>query len=132
MTGVLRDAAPRSLSFAGPRLAQFEGMGYALRRIRREPGFAVFAVAMMDRAVSPRRFIRVILGAFAGTVQLLAALGIHAVLSYSVSQRIREIGIRMALGELSASVRRRVVARTLMLAGLGVVLGAAVSLGAYW
>lgn len=86
--------------------------------------------AVVDRAVSPRRFILVILGGFAGTALLLAALGIYAVLSYSVSQRIREIGIRMALGESSASVRRRVVVRTLVLAGAGVVIGAVVSLGA--
>jgi putative ABC transport system permease protein len=86
--------------------------------------------AIVDRAVSPRRFILQILGGFAGTALLLAALGIYAVLSYSVSQRIREIGIRMALGESAASVRRRVVSRTLLLAGAGVVIGAAVSLGA--
>ena len=55
---------------------------------------------------------------------------IYAVLSYSVSQRIREIGIRMALGESASSVRRRVVGRTLLLAGIGVVIGAAVSVGA--
>ena len=86
--------------------------------------------SVVDRAVSPRRFILLILGAFAGTALLLAALGIYAVLSYSVSQRFREIGIRMALGESSASVRRRVVVRTLLLAGAGVVIGAVVSLGA--
>ena len=86
--------------------------------------------AVVDRSVSPRRFILLILGGFAGTALLLAALGIYAVLSYSVSQRIREIGIRMALGESAVSVRRRVVARTLLLAGTGVVIGAAVSLGA--
>ena len=86
--------------------------------------------AIVDRAVSPRRFILQILGGFAGAALLLAALGIYAVLSYSVSQRIREIGIRMALGESAASVRRRVVSRTLLLAGAGVVIGAAVSLGA--
>jgi len=86
--------------------------------------------AVVDRAVSPRRFILLILGAFAGTALLLAALGIYAVLSYSVSQRIREIGIRMALGESSASVRQRVVRRTVFLAGTGVVVGAVVSLGA--
>jgi putative ABC transport system permease protein len=86
--------------------------------------------AVVDRAVSPRRFILVILGGFAGTALLLAALGIYAVLSYSVSQRIREIGIRMALGESSASVRRRVVGRTLLLAGMGTATGALVSLAA--
>lgn len=85
--------------------------------------------AVVDRAVSPRRFILLILGAFAGTALLLAALGIYAVLSYSVSQRVREIGIRMALGESSASVRQRVVRRTVLLAGAGVVIGAVASLG---
>jgi ABC-type antimicrobial peptide transport system permease subunit len=86
--------------------------------------------AVVDRAVSPRRFILTVLGGFAGTALLLAALGIYAVLSYSVSQRIREIGIRMALGESASSVRRRVVGRTLVLAGVGVVIGASVSVGA--
>jgi predicted permease len=86
--------------------------------------------AVVDRSVSPRRFILMILGGFAGTALLLAALGIYAVLSYSVSQRVREIGIRMALGESATSVRRRVVGRTLLLTGIGVVVGAVVALGA--
>jgi len=86
--------------------------------------------SVVERAVSPRRFILTVLGAFAGTALLLAALGIYAVLSYSVSQRSREIGIRMVLGESAGSVRQRVVTRTLLLAGAGVVIGAVVSLGA--
>ena len=86
--------------------------------------------AVVDRAVSPRRFILMVLGGFAGAALLLAALGIYAVLSYSVSQRVREIGIRMALGESGASVRRRVVGRTMLLAASGVVIGALVSFGA--
>lgn len=83
--------------------------------------------SVVETAVSPRRFILVVLGGFAGTALLLAALGIYAVVSYSVSQRIPEIGIRMALGESAARVRRQVVARTLLLAGIGVTLGAALS-----
>jgi putative ABC transport system permease protein len=83
--------------------------------------------SVIDRAISPRRFVLLILGGFAATALLLAALGIYAVLSYTVSQRIPEIGIRMALGESSAQVRRRVVGRTLLLAGAGVTIGAAVS-----
>jgi len=85
--------------------------------------------AVVERAVSPRRFILMILGAFAGTALLLAALGIYAVLSYSVSQRVREIGIRMALGESAASVRRRVVGRTLLLGAAGVMIGGVASVG---
>jgi len=83
---------------------------------------------VVDRAVSPRRFILALLGAFAGTALVLAALGIYAVLSYTVSQRVPEIGIRMALGESATSVRRRVVGRTLGLAAAGVVIGVVLSL----
>jgi predicted permease len=83
--------------------------------------------SIVDRAVSPRRFILALLGAFAGTALLLAALGIYGVLSYSVSQRIPEIGIRMALGESANGVRMRVVSRTIILAGMGIVLGAVAS-----
>jgi predicted permease len=86
--------------------------------------------AVVDRAVSPRRFILTILGGFAGAALLLAALGIYAVLSYSVSQRVRELGIRMALGESGSSVRRRVVGRTMLLAASGVLIGAVASFAA--
>jgi ABC-type antimicrobial peptide transport system permease subunit len=69
----------------------------------------------------------VVLGGFAATALVLAALGIYAVLSYTVTRRIPEIGIRMALGESSARVRRRVVGRTMLLAGAGVTIGAVAS-----
>jgi predicted permease len=85
--------------------------------------------AVVEQATSPRRFVLAILGAFAGTALVLAALGLYAVLSYAVGQRVREIGIRMALGASAARVRRGVVRRTLLLAGAGVAVGAAVSLG---
>jgi predicted permease len=81
--------------------------------------------SMVDRAVSPRRFTLLLLGSFAGTALLLAALGIYGVLSYSVSQRIPEIGIRMALGETGGQVLGRVVSRTMTLAVVGVGIGAA-------
>jgi predicted permease len=86
--------------------------------------------AAVDQATSPRRFVLGVLGAFAATALLLAALGIYAVLSYAVGQRVREIGIRMALGESAARVRRGVVRRTVLLAAAGVAVGATVSLGA--
>jgi predicted permease len=79
--------------------------------------------SVVDQAVSPRRFTLILLGSFAGTALLLAALGIYSVLSYSVSRRIPEIGIRMALGESGGQVLGRVVARTMTLAGVGIVLG---------
>jgi predicted permease len=78
---------------------------------------------IVDRSVSPRRFLLVLLGAFGGTALLLAALGIYGVLSYSVTERIPEIGIRMALGESGSHVQRRVVGRTMALAGIGIAIG---------
>jgi len=81
------------------------------------------AAQIVDRAVSPRRFVLYLLGAFALSALLLASLGIYGVLSYSVSQRTQEIGIRMALGESTGQVRRRLVVRTLGLASIGIVLG---------
>jgi predicted permease len=79
----------------------------------------------VDRSVSPRRFTLLLLGSFAGTALLLAALGIYGVLSYSVNLRIPEIGIRMALGETGRQVLGRVVARTMALAAVGVATGVA-------
>ena len=77
----------------------------------------------VDRVVSPRRFLVMLLTGFAGFALLLASLGIYALISYSVSQRTKEIGIRMALGASASLVRRSVLARTLQLAFAGVVLG---------
>ncbi|UCC84040.1 MAG: ABC transporter permease, partial [Gemmatimonadota bacterium] len=84
--------------------------------------------SVVDRSISPRRFVLILVGAFAGTGLALAALGIYAGLSFWVSQRIPEIGIRMALGESAAHVMRRVVGRTMVLAVTGVAIGAAASI----
>src|ERR1700685_1817427 len=79
--------------------------------------------SMVDRAVSPRRFVVILLGGFAGFALVLASLGIYAVISYSVSQRTQEIGIRMALGASSTDLQGRILMQTLGLAGLGLALG---------
>jgi predicted permease len=85
--------------------------------------------SLVDRAVSPRRFVLQLLGVFAAAALLLASVGIYGVLSYTVSQRTREIGIRMALGESAARVQGSVVLKTLKLAGIGVAVG---WLGSLW
>ncbi len=80
---------------------------------------------LVDKAVSPRRFLVLLLAGFAAFGLILASLGIYAVISYSVSQRVQEIGIRMALGASATDVQRRIVLRTLGLAALGLALGMA-------
>ena len=80
---------------------------------------------LVDKAVSPRRFLVLLLAAFAGFALLLASLGIYAVISYSVSQRVQEIGIRMALGASATDLQRGIVLQTMGLAALGLVLGMA-------
>ncbi len=64
-----------------------------------------------------------LLASFAVFALLLASLGIYAVISYSVSQRQRELGIRMALGASAGELRRQILGETFRLAGLGLGLG---------
>jgi predicted permease len=82
---------------------------------------------MVDHAVSPRRFVVWLLGGFAGFALVLASLGIYAVISYSVSQRTQEIGIRMALGASAETLQRSILLQTLGLAGIGMVVGVVAS-----
>jgi predicted permease len=77
----------------------------------------------VDRAVSPRRFLVLLLAGFAGFALLLASLGVYGVISYSVNQRVQEIGIRMALGASAIDLQSRILLRTLGLAALGLALG---------
>jgi predicted permease len=84
--------------------------------------------AVVDRAVSPRRFFILLVAAFAGLGLLLAALGIYGVISYSVTQRTQEIGIRMALGATTGQVQLGVIGRTLRLTLIGIATGSIASL----
>jgi ABC-type antimicrobial peptide transport system permease subunit len=83
---------------------------------------------LVDKAVSPRRFVVMLLGGFALFALILASLGIYGVVSYSVGQRTQEIGIRMALGASAGGVQASIVRQTMILAGIGVALGATASL----
>jgi len=79
--------------------------------------------SFVDRATSPRRFVMVLVGIFAGFGLVLASLGIYGVIAYSVTQRTREIGIRMALGASAGAVQASVMMKTLRLAAVGIAAG---------
>ncbi|MEM1177825.1 MAG: ADOP family duplicated permease [Acidobacteriota bacterium] len=89
--------------------------------------------AVFERTTSPRRLTVQILTGFAGVAVLLAVLGIYGVLSCVVEERVREFGIRMALGETAQAVMGRVLSKSMLLvvAGLAVGLGGAF-LGSRW
>jgi predicted permease len=87
---------------------------------------------MTDRVVesiSPQRFNMFLLVAFAGLALLLASVGIYSVLAYTVRQRVREIGIRMAMGAQRADMLRLLIAGGMWPTLLGIAIGVAVALG---
>ncbi len=82
---------------------------------------------LVDKAVSPRRFVVLLLGGFALFALLLASLGIYGVVSYGVNQRTQEIGIRMALGASASRLQAKIIGQTLGLAAMGMLIGAVAS-----
>ena len=106
----------------------------SVKRFQRElraasGGLPVAHIRSMDQVVveSTARtdFNTTLLTIFAGVALLLAAIGIYGLMAYSVQQRTQEIGIRMALGATSASVRGMVVRQGMLLAGTGIAIGVA-------
>jgi putative ABC transport system permease protein len=100
----------------------------AIGEVRKfDPNLPVTHVMTLDNllsdSVSPRRFSTFLLGVFAGLALLLAAMGIYGVMSYVVSLRTNEIGIRMALGAQPGDIWRLVIGRGAQLALAGVALG---------
>jgi putative ABC transport system permease protein len=111
-----------------------ENLGAAIRRevSALDPQQPVGRIATMDQlleaSTSQERFRAFLLGSFATIALLLSGVGIFGVMAYAVSQRTREIGVRMALGARPLDMLALILAESMSLASLGVLLGLA---GAY-
>jgi predicted permease len=131
-----RQVGVRSMSFAlrtaGPPEAVLGPVRAAVHRV--DADLAIARVSSMEALISettgPRRFSMILLGLFAGLAALLAALGLYGVMAYTVTQRSKELGVRLALGAGASSVLRLVVGQGMRLALLGVGIGLVAAIAA--
>ncbi len=102
-------------------------------QLRQATGLPVSDIQSMSEIVSlstsRERFNMLLMSIFGGSALLLAAIGVYGLIAFSVQQRTREIGIRIAMGAGSTTVRRMVVRQGMILAGAGIALGLASAFG---
>lgn len=112
-----------------------ETMAAALARELRamDPNLALYEIIslqeQLDRSTSPQKVAVTLTGILAGLALLLAAVGLYGVMSYTVSQSTRELGLRMVLGARASEMFRLVISRALALTFGGIFLGAVAALG---
>ena len=127
----------------------WRGMGYAIRSPRvgttgflEEVRNAVWEVSpnlpvrsllpleeLMAQSIARTSFTLVLLGVAAGVALILGLIGVYGVISYAVSQRSKELGLRMALGAQASQVKRMVLRQSLILSGIGVSIGLVLAFG---
>jgi putative ABC transport system permease protein len=111
------------------------GLFNSIRRTVREidPAIPVLDLRSVDEtvdlSVATRRFNTTLLGAFALLALVLAAVGLYGLMAYSVVQRTREIGIRLAIGATPTDVLQLVVGQAARIAGVGILIGLVGALG---
>jgi predicted permease len=129
-------AAENRMSVAVRTIGDPAALAGAVRREVRalDPSLPVYGVSTMEQqitnapAISARRYPLVLIGAFAAAALVLAVVGIYGVIAFGVTQRTRELGIRIALGARSADIIRLVLQHGALLALTGISLGTVVAL----
>jgi predicted permease len=128
--------APRNMNFVIRSTLPLESLAPGFRRAMQDldPTIPMIRMQTMDDAfglaIERPRFLTLLLAVFAGLALMLAAVGTYGILSYLVSLRTQEIGIRMALGADRGGILRLVLARGMLLAGAGLLVGLAGSIAA--
>lgn len=125
-----RQAGSASIVLRGPRP---EAIAETARRVVREvapdvPAEVRTIESALESVTGPRRFNFWLIGAFAVSALVLASVGVYGLVAFSVEQRLREMGIRMALGARPAALAGMIVRRGVVLASIGAAAGLAAAL----